>query len=336
VSDQPRLSKVELLAKIDESWQDFNAYLMTLNPIVVTTATDAAGWTILDHVVHIAVWEDGIDAVLNGQDRAGRMGIDQALLSSRDFDQINAVIQQQHKHLSLSEAQQFVMGVHQRFIAKIDSLADDDLYKPYRHYQPASDREAPVIDWIKADTYEHYAEHKLWITAIADSAKPMSKADILARIEKGWNGLNDYVQTLTETQLTAPTDAAGWTVKDHLMHLAVWEDGIVALLSGQDRAARMRLDAETWNSHDYDRMNAVIQQQHKDLSLSEVRQHFSAAHHQLMATITTLSDADLQKPYNHYQPDSQQDHPVVASILGNTEGHYAEHRPWIEAIVASD
>lgn len=332
MSDQPRLSKTELLAKIEASWQDFNAYLMTLNPVVVTTATDAAGWTILDHVLHIAVWEDGIDAVLNGQDRAGRMGIDAALLNSRDFDKMNAVIQQQHKHLSLSEATQFVMGVHQRFIAKIDSLTDDDLYKPYRHYQSASDREAPVIDWIKADTYEHYAEHKIWIAAIVAAAQPISKADILARIEKGWKGLNDYVQTLTETQLTAPTDAAGWTVKDHLMHLAVWEDGVQALLSGQDRAARMGLDADTWNSHDYDRMNAVIQQQYQSEPLASVQQKRQTIHERLVQQIESMSDDDLHKPFRHYQTDSTHEYPIFDTILGNTDGHYDEHRPWMEAI----
>lgn len=333
MSDQPRLSKAELLAKIHEGWQDFNAYLMMLNPIVVTTATDAAGWTILDHIIHIAVWEDGIDALLNGQDRAAQMGLDREVLYGGDFDKMNAIIQQAHKHLTMPEAQQFIIGVHERFVAKIASLSENELYQPYRHYQTDTDRDAPIINWIIADTYEHYAEHKVWIAAIAASAKPISKADILERIKKGWNELNRYVATLTEAQLTAPTDAAGWTVKDHLMHLAVWEDGVEALLSGQDRIARMGLDAETWNSHNYDRMNAVIQKRYQAESLASVHQKRQAIHERLLQQIASMSDADLHKPFSHYQTDSTRDYPIYDTILGNTDAHYDEHRPWMEAIV---
>ena len=49
-----------------------------------------------------------------------------------------------------------------------------------------------------------------------------------------------------------------------------------------------------------------------------------------------MSDADLQRPYNHYQPSSDRQQPVIGWIIGNTYGHYEEHQPWIAAIVASE
>jgi|GEM_PF-2242113 len=38
--------------------------------------------------------------------------------------------------------------------------------------------------------------------------------------------------------------------------------------------------------------------------------------------------------YNHYQPRSTQTAPMIGHIAGNTFGHYEEHLPWMQAIVA--
>ena len=55
---------------------------------------------------------------------------------------------------------------HQRLPEKVESLTDEDLQRPYSHYQPTSDRAEPVIEWVKGSTYEHYEEHTPWIAAI--------------------------------------------------------------------------------------------------------------------------------------------------------------------------
>jgi uncharacterized protein (TIGR03083 family) len=153
-------------------------------------------------------------------------------------------------------------------------------------------------------------------------------------MEKGWNEFQAYLNTLTEAQMTGPTDAAGWTVKDHLVHLTVWEDGMNAVFEKTSRRERMGLDEATWASDDYDQQNAVIQQQHKSKSVAEVRRMFEEAHNRLVANIKRLANADLVRPYRYYQPDSTAEHPVYANVVGNSYGHYEEHQPWIEAIVA--
>ncbi|MCB9452157.1 MAG: ClbS/DfsB family four-helix bundle protein [Anaerolineaceae bacterium] len=160
-----------------------------------------------------------------------------------------------------------------------------------------------------------------------------SKTELLARMRAGWDDQQAYFNTLTPKQFTSLTDAAGWTVKDHVMHLAVWEDGIDALLKSESRPVRMELDEATWNSRDYDHINAVIQQRHQDMPLDAVMQHFQEVHDRLITTIESLSEADLLLPYEHYQPGTGADKPVWNWIAGNTFGHYEEHRPWIAVIV---
>lgn len=328
MTDTQPMSKAELLAKIEQSWTDFNAYLITLTPSQVTVPTDAAGWTVLDHLIHLADWENGVLAMLNKQDRAAAMGVDSATWESQEFDKINDILQKKGKGKSIFQAREFVMGIHQQFVEKIQSLSDEDLLRPYKYYQPQSDREAPVIQWVQMNTYEHYEEHKPWIEAIVASEKPLSKVDLLAIVSKGWDALDKFLKGLSDAQKTQLTDAAGWTVKDHVMHMAVWEDGLTAMLDQKDRRSHMNIDEETWKSGD-DPINAVIQQRYKDLSWAEVEQKRQTIHAYLLKQIDEMSEQALQSP----NPKSKSNYVINDNIIASTADHYAEHIPWMAAIV---
>jgi uncharacterized protein (TIGR03083 family) len=162
----------------------------------------------------------------------------------------------------------------------------------------------------------------------------ISKDELLRNMNDGFHEFMTYLDSLSEADFITPTDAAGWTVKDHVMHLAVWEDGMWALLNRQSRHAQMGLDPAAWERGDFDEMNAIIQQQHKNKPLGDVLQSFRDTHRRMIATIESLTDDDLQRPYDHYQPGAGRDAPVIDWIIGDSYEHYAQHRPWIEAIVS--
>jgi len=161
----------------------------------------------------------------------------------------------------------------------------------------------------------------------------VSRAELLAKIQQEWDALQTYLETLTETQLTELADAAGWSVKDHISHLAVWEDGITALLEGESRRERMGIDEIRWKTPGYDQINEVIYRRHRHKSLEEVLQTFQEVHERLIAKIQSMSDEELQLPYSYYQHNSIQNKPVIHSILAATANHYSEHLPWIREIV---
>ena len=165
------------------------------------------------------------------------------------------------------------------------------------------------------------------------NTQPTSRTELLGKIEDGWNALQAYLKTLSNDQLTRLTDAQGWTVKDHLTHLVVWEDGMNALLEKQPRGASMGLDAQTWESGDFDKMNAVIQQHQKDRSLAEVLKKAQEVHERLLNNLRALTDEDLARPYLEFQTGSTWESPVINTLIGNTYAHFEEHRPWIETIV---
>ncbi len=161
----------------------------------------------------------------------------------------------------------------------------------------------------------------------------LSKAELLGHIERGWNDLHTYLKTLTPEQMTTPIDAAGWTAKDHVLHLAVWEDGVEALMRGQNRRQQMGIDVETWKSRDFEAINAIIQQRDQALSLDAVYAHFQAVHQRMMQTLSSFSDDDLYRPVNTFHPESTGEYSIIELIMADTFEHYDEHLPWIRAIV---
>jgi len=167
---------------------------------------------------------------------------------------------------------------------------------------------------------------------------PQDTEELLARIADGWAVLHQRIAPLSSAQLTTPGPDGGWSIKDHLAHLATWEGMLVTLLEGKPIHTAFGMSRAEYDAlESTDALNAVIAAQNKDLSLDEVMERSDETHAQLVAKIGALADEDLSKPITHFQPDDPDgpdERPVLVKIIGDTYGHYAEHLPWIETILA--
>ncbi|ABX06803.1 MAG TPA: ClbS/DfsB family four-helix bundle protein [Herpetosiphon sp.] len=167
-----------------------------------------------------------------------------------------------------------------------------------------------------------------------DDQDAITVVNLQARIAAGWQELQTFLQGLSHTQLTNPTDAAGWTIKDHAIHLALWENSLLALLKAESRAASFGLDEAVWQQG-YEAVNRILQQRYHDLPLDQVFATLETNHQTLLAYISQLSDSDLMRPHREFQAGSTNDEPIIGWIVGNTFEHYAEHLPWMQAILDS-
>jgi hypothetical protein len=166
-------------------------------------------------------------------------------------------------------------------------------------------------------------------------ANPIPKAELLTRLRVGWDDFAAYLSQFSTEQMTRPTDAGGWTAKDHVIHLVMWENGLNALLQRISRHEYMGIPYEAWQSGDFDRINAIIQRQNSHLTWAEVMRTFQQVHERLVERIEARADDDLQRPYRYYAPDSPTDSPVSFWIADASYRHYREHQPWIDAIARS-
>ncbi|MBI1277970.1 MAG: ClbS/DfsB family four-helix bundle protein [Anaerolineaceae bacterium] len=161
----------------------------------------------------------------------------------------------------------------------------------------------------------------------------MNKAELLDKIQASWDEINEFLASLSTSQKTQPTDAAGWTVKDHVIHMAAWEDGLTAMLDKQMRREHMGIDEATWKNGD-DAINAMMQQRYQNLTWDEVERKRHEVHNHVLKQIDGLSDESLQLPYHEYNPNSPSTRHLDSLIGGSTYYHYDEHLPWMAAIAA--
>jgi hypothetical protein len=160
----------------------------------------------------------------------------------------------------------------------------------------------------------------------------LTKVDLIAKIETAWTQMNDALEQLSEAQLLQLDPTTGWSVKDHLIHLALWEQGIVALLQRQPRWAAMGVDEAAVAATDMDGLNDILVAQNKQRPLAEVLAAFRQAHQQMLAVLTDMSEADLYRSHADYIPGGRED-PIIGWVMGNTFEHYEEHQAWIEAMM---
>ena len=163
-----------------------------------------------------------------------------------------------------------------------------------------------------------------------------TKAELLTEIEPMWTALTTVIDRMIEAQLTTPQDDQGWTVKDHLIHLAAWERSVVFFLQGKPRYEGLGVTASVYLSGSADNINAVLYHRYKTLSLTEVIKQLRSTHRQLITLLQPLTDDDLNKRYRHYLPDEPGEDdgpPAIDVIYGNSAHHFAEHLNWIETLV---
>jgi len=149
-------------------------------------------------------------------------------------------------------------------------------------------------------------------------------AAALARFDHAWNELDKTVKGLTERQLSEIRDPAGWAAKDHLMHVAVWEQALLAKLDGRPRHHAIGLPASTDGSEDWDALNAQIFAATHHRPLGDVLDAIRGTHMVTRACIAALAAGGAEAP-------------SADAFLGDVPGyadHYDQHRGWIGELVA--
>ena len=170
---------------------------------------------------------------------------------------------------------------------------------------------------------------------MSDAPAIPTREELFHQLETHWNELQSFLASLSETELTGPTDAAGWTVKDHAIHIAMWEKAALALLNSQSRREAIEIPQEIWDLHEDDPNNAYMQQRYRDMPLSDVMQTLRDTHAQVVEKLESMTEADLMLPYSRYNATFDDQRPLMQWMPWETFYHYRDHIPWMQAIAAN-
>lgn len=169
------------------------------------------------------------------------------------------------------------------------------------------------------------------------SARPITtKAELLEAINANWQAINQAIDALSEVRMITIHDVQGWTVKDHIAHMAAWERSALFFLQGKPRHEGLGVSESLYLSEDADLINASIYQQQRTTSLATVIDNFREVHGQLLRALEPITDAELLLPYRHFLPDEPGEGdgpPGINVVYGNSAHHYQEHLAWMRALI---
>jgi len=160
---------------------------------------------------------------------------------------------------------------------------------------------------------------------------PSSKAELMDRIHHSRTALEKVINPLKEDQLSAPGPAEGWAVKDHLAHIAAWEQYMLKhYIRGMAPHEAMDVDDATMQAADETATNEILYRRNKHHPAYEVLAEFNRSYHEVLSTLEDMSFDELTKPRF---PDDPEQRPLLTEVAGNTYGHYAEHTLWIKDLL---
>lgn len=157
---------------------------------------------------------------------------------------------------------------------------------------------------------------------------PANTADLLERIQSGWDELWTAIDGLTPAQMETP-DADGWSIKDNLAHLTAWERYLLLhYLQGKPAGETMGLDESTAQSH-YDAINAALFERNRGRTLEDVTESARAVHREV---VDYLAGLPFERLMRQMHDDDPQKRPALAWVASDTYEHYEEHMDAIRAL----
>ncbi len=159
----------------------------------------------------------------------------------------------------------------------------------------------------------------------------MTKSQLLDAITDGRKKFEERLAQLDEDQMTTPGLESGWSVKDVLAHIQVWEARMISWLEDAQRGEipQMLPPGMTWD--DLDQMNEETYLQNRDRPLSEVLTEFHQSFPKVLDIVKIIPEEDLIDPDRFEWREGK---PLWFIVASNTFWHYDEHdksiREWLE------
>lgn len=154
----------------------------------------------------------------------------------------------------------------------------------------------------------------------------MDRSELLNQIRAGRAELEAAVARFDRHDLTAPLLPNGWSIKDVIAHIGVWERRMVTLydILRAGELPQVRVDGET-----IDAFNARAYQENQLLPLGIVQINELEAYQALVRIVETAPDDDLFDPQRFAWTEGD---PFYRFILINTSEHYTDHIPELMAL----
>lgn len=161
---------------------------------------------------------------------------------------------------------------------------------------------------------------------------PKDKQDLILRIRDERERLRSLQGSLSENEMLNPLEEDGWSVKDLIVHIVVWEKRMVEWLDVVERGEvpRQLPPGMTWD--DLDRWNEQTFEENRERERTEVLADFIHFAEEVVRAVEAIPEDLLMRADSlEWRSGS----PLWEMVAANTFWHYSEHREtikhWLEA-----
>jgi len=163
----------------------------------------------------------------------------------------------------------------------------------------------------------------------------MDTTTLLNTIQTEYAQLESLVAPLNETQLCTAPFEGGWSIRDIMAHIAVWEQICSGWLADCVRGVTPQPSERIEVG-----VNDRIYRENRDRSLAEVQELFHYAHqqflHQVNLLTQTLSEEDVNASHRFAWTEHWPGSSLLAVIADNSYEHYHDHaqqiRRWLDTM----
>ena len=153
----------------------------------------------------------------------------------------------------------------------------------------------------------------------------MNKSELLEALKKGRQRMSDTIEDLSDEEMEAPGVMPGWSVKDILVHLTLWEAELVKLLWQASQGVKPT--TVHFRDISVDETNARWHAENKTRPLDRTLVDFDGVRKQTIRRVESFPEKALTDPDYYAWLDGT---PLWEWIAKDTFEHEAEHIPQIE------
>ncbi|MEJ2266309.1 MAG: ClbS/DfsB family four-helix bundle protein [Anaerolineales bacterium] len=144
----------------------------------------------------------------------------------------------------------------------------------------------------------------------------MNRQQLLKRLDDAWADLKESYAALPDAQLLEPVVIGTWSVKDILAHVTTWEQETLKVLPLIIQGGTLPRYSTQYGG--IDAFNALMTEQKRDLSLSDVLTQLAETHQRLLDYIQTV-------PEEQFRTETR----FRRRLRADTYSHYREHATMI-------
>ena len=162
-------------------------------------------------------------------------------------------------------------------------------------------------------------------------SEEMDKTQLIAEIQSEREELETTLGAFSQEQMTRPLLEGGWTLKDLLAHITVWEQRMVRWveITLRDEVPEMLPEGLTWSDEDLNRWNQQTYLELRDKPLDDVLADFESSYRQALAVAQQATQEQL---FDRDRYAWRGGRPLYIMVAANTSWHYKEHNAQLRSL----